>query len=83
MTAMVTRTLSLTVSAIAAILVAVTVMSLAPATVANDESKALMAFRSGLYGADADHYLTWYADTVDPCSWLRIDCNSDNRVIRM
>ncbi|GJN14788.1 hypothetical protein PR202_gb01647 [Eleusine coracana subsp. coracana] len=76
---MVTGTLSLT--ATAAILVAVALTSLAPPAAANDESKALLAFRNGF--EDPHGILDWVPNMVDPCTWVRVECNDDNRVTQL
>jgi hypothetical protein len=64
-----------------AVLVAVVVASLAP-VVANEEGDALMALRHGV--KDPDGVLaSWDPSLVNPCTWLHVMCNDDNRVDRM
>ncbi|GJM88940.1 hypothetical protein PR202_ga05523 [Eleusine coracana subsp. coracana] len=67
-------------AAAAAILVAVALTSLSPAA-ANDESKALLAFRNGF--EDPRGILDWVPNMVDPCTWVRVECNDDNRVTQL
>ncbi|RCV17143.1 hypothetical protein SETIT_3G195800v2 [Setaria italica] len=70
------RTLSL--AACAAVLMAV---SLAPVA-ANEEGDALMALRHSV--EDPDGVLaSWDPNLVNPCTWVHVGCNDDNRVNRI
>jgi len=77
-----TRSLSPAASGVwITVLVAVVVVSLAPVA-ANEEGDALMALRHGV--KDPDGVLTsWDPSLVNPCTWLHVMCNDDNRVDRM
>ncbi|TVU19899.1 hypothetical protein EJB05_36081 [Eragrostis curvula] len=80
MAPMPTKTLSLTApAATAAILMAVVMASMAPSAAANEEVKALIALRNGLDDPSGE-LASWIPDLVDPCTWVRISCNDDNRV---
>jgi hypothetical protein len=82
---MVIKTLSLTVSAVATAIFAVAVMASLALEVAavNEDGQALMALRETIDDTDGT-LSSWDPDLVDPCTWIRIECNNnDNRVIDM
>uniref|UniRef100_A0A0E0PPB6 Leucine-rich repeat-containing N-terminal plant-type domain-containing protein n=1 Tax=Oryza rufipogon TaxID=4529 RepID=A0A0E0PPB6_ORYRU len=64
-----------------AILVVVVAVVLAAAA-ASQDGDALTEFRKGM--SDPDGALaSWDPDLVNPCTWFRVTCNADNRVIRL
>jgi hypothetical protein len=67
--------------ALAIALVAAAASSLALADPSHD-ALLLQAFRNGLQ--DPGGALgSWDPELVDPCTWLHITCDGNNRVIRM
>ncbi|WVZ99009.1 hypothetical protein U9M48_044372 [Paspalum notatum var. saurae] len=70
-----------TLSTVASVLMAMAAASL-PAAAANTDVDALTALRKGLQ--DPGNALSsWSPNLVDPCTWIYVTCDGDNRVTRL